>query len=133
MTFQRIVIGLGAIAATYLVAFILLAVLLSFMASGSPELDARNASLAMMNLLAKVALAAAIGLSAGFVFIRSGWWVGAIAMAALIVCATFLFPRSFLLAIFATDDVAFDVIYVLVAAAGGKVGELIAQRKVIKQ
>src|SRR6266849_10644431 len=61
MTPQRLIFGIGAIVGTYLLVFVSLMVVMSFMASGTPEIDARNASLAMMNLIAKLVLAGAMG------------------------------------------------------------------------
>lgn len=112
-----------------MIAFVGFVIIMSAMASGDPTLDGRNTTLAAMNLIGKLAIMTLMGIASGSVFRKHGWWIAAIVAIALIAIATEVYPRSILLSIYATDSLVFNATYVLLAAGGAKVGELLARDK----
>ena len=129
MMIRRVFLGLGAIAASYVLVFALFVFLMSLAATGDPQQDGRNASLAAINLVGKFALAGVVGFAGGVMWGKTGWWLGAVVMASLIVLASTFFPRSFLLSMFGGDDIIFNAAFVVVALVMAKLGELVMARR----
>ena len=129
MSFRKFLRGILATVAAYFVSLVVIMFAMSSYVTGDPNIDGRDTTLPLLNLLAKIGLAFVTAFVAGFFSEKRGWLVGALAVLVLLLAAAILPMSFFAFAFFKGDDLLFCAVYLLVGAIAGLLGNLSSKQK----